>query len=100
MGADPDERPYVASAVAPTHIRWHAHGGPDKVPNGLALCALHHRLFDHRAITARAPAGAGRAGLAGGSARTNAGARRAGRIVNARLRCDGYPTTHFSALMS
>jgi putative restriction endonuclease len=23
------------------------------VPNGLALCALHHRLFDHGAITVR-----------------------------------------------
>jgi putative restriction endonuclease len=35
------------------HVRWHAHGGPDEVPNGLALCALHHRLFDHGAITVR-----------------------------------------------
>ena len=37
--------------VDAAHIRWHAHGGPDEVPNGLALCALHHRLFDHGAIT-------------------------------------------------
>ena len=56
--------------VDAAHIRWHAHGGPDEVPNGLALCALHHRLFDHGAITVRedlrvrvAPA------LTGGSAR-------------------------------
>jgi putative restriction endonuclease len=35
------------------HIRWHAHGGPDEVPKGLALCAFHHRLFDHGAITVR-----------------------------------------------
>jgi putative restriction endonuclease len=35
------------------HIRWHAHGGPDEVQNGLSLCALHHRLFDHGAITVR-----------------------------------------------
>jgi putative restriction endonuclease len=39
--------------VDAAHIRWHAHGGSDEVPNGLALCALHHRLFDHRAITVR-----------------------------------------------
>jgi putative restriction endonuclease len=40
-------------AVDAAHIRWHAHNGPDEVPNGLALCALHHRLFDHGAITIR-----------------------------------------------
>jgi putative restriction endonuclease len=34
-------------------IRWHAHGGPDEVPNGLAPCALHHRLFDHGVLTVR-----------------------------------------------
>lgn len=28
------------------HIRWHNKGGPDITPNGLALCALHHKLFD------------------------------------------------------
>ncbi|MDT0445402.1 phosphorothioated DNA-binding restriction endonuclease [Streptomyces johnsoniae] len=28
------------------HIRWHSQDGPDEVRNGLALCALHHRLFD------------------------------------------------------
>ena len=39
--------------VDAAHIRWHAHGGPDEVPNGLALCALHYRLFDLKAITLR-----------------------------------------------
>jgi putative restriction endonuclease len=39
--------------VDAAHIRWHAHGGPNEVHNGLALCALHHRLFDHGAITVR-----------------------------------------------
>jgi putative restriction endonuclease len=29
--------------VDAAHIRWHAHGGPDEVPNGLALCALRKR---------------------------------------------------------
>jgi hypothetical protein len=34
--------------VDAAHIQWHSHGGPDEVPNGLAL---HHRLLDHGAIT-------------------------------------------------
>lgn len=28
------------------HIKWHQAGGPDREDNGLALCVLHHRLFD------------------------------------------------------
>jgi len=28
------------------HVRWWNIGGPDEVANGLALCTLHHRLFD------------------------------------------------------
>ena len=32
------------------HIMWHAAGGPDCVPNGLALCLLHHRALDLGAI--------------------------------------------------
>lgn len=32
------------------HIRWHSEGGPDDVRNGLALCILHHRIFDRGAI--------------------------------------------------
>lgn len=32
------------------HIRWHSHGGPDQVRNGLALCILHHRTLDRGAI--------------------------------------------------
>ncbi|MER6076976.1 phosphorothioated DNA-binding restriction endonuclease [Streptomyces sp. NPDC001833] len=28
------------------HVRWHNHDGPDEVHNGLALCSLHHTLFD------------------------------------------------------
>ncbi len=33
------------------HIMWHQAGGPDRVENGLALCALHHKLFDRGAFT-------------------------------------------------
>ena len=33
------------------HIRWHQHNGPEYVSNGLALCAMHHELFDAGAFT-------------------------------------------------
>ncbi|MBN1174953.1 MAG: HNH endonuclease [Micromonosporaceae bacterium] len=33
--------------VDAAHVRWFALDGPDSMDNGLALCALHHRLFDH-----------------------------------------------------
>lgn len=33
------------------HVKWHQAGGADDVPNGLALCALHHRLLDSGAFT-------------------------------------------------
>ena len=32
------------------HIKWHAADGPDTVPNGLALCRLHHHALDRGAI--------------------------------------------------
>jgi putative restriction endonuclease len=28
------------------HVRWFAFDGPDSLDNGLALCVLHHKLFD------------------------------------------------------
>ena len=37
-------------AVEAAHIRWHNHAGPAVVRNGLALCSLHHRLFDRGAF--------------------------------------------------
>jgi putative restriction endonuclease len=33
------------------HIRWKQVNGPDTESNGLALCTLHHRLFDRGAFT-------------------------------------------------
>lgn len=33
------------------HIMWHQAGGPDTEQNGLALCVLHHKLFDLGAFT-------------------------------------------------
>ena len=33
------------------HIMWRQVGGPDTVSNGLALCVLHHKIFDLGAFT-------------------------------------------------
>ena len=38
-------------ALEAAHIMWHEAKGPAKVENGLALCSLHHRLFDYGAFT-------------------------------------------------
>ena len=38
-------------ALEAAHIKWHTHYGPDVVVNGLALCSLHHKLFDRGAFT-------------------------------------------------
>jgi putative restriction endonuclease len=32
--------------VEAAHIRWVQFGGPNRVSNGIALCALHHKIFD------------------------------------------------------
>ena len=39
------------AALEGAHIMWHCAEGPDEVRNGLALCALHHGLFDAGAFT-------------------------------------------------
>ena len=36
--------------IEAAHIRWFNLGGPDVVDNGLALCALHHKLLDRGAL--------------------------------------------------
>ncbi|MDD9709820.1 HNH endonuclease [Seohaeicola sp. SP36] len=38
-------------ALEAAHIQMHAAGGPDEVNNGLALCVIHHKLFDLGALT-------------------------------------------------
>jgi len=38
-------------ALDAAHIKMHSAGGPDRVPNGLALCSLHHKLFDLGVLT-------------------------------------------------
>ena len=42
--------------VDAAHVRWHMAYGEDEVSNGLALCALHHRLLD-RGVWTPAPGG-------------------------------------------
>lgn len=37
-------------ALEAAHIKWKQHGGPCEVPNGLALCAIHHKAFDKGSI--------------------------------------------------
>jgi putative restriction endonuclease len=32
--------------IEAAHVRWHSQKGPDEITNALALCALHHTLFD------------------------------------------------------
>lgn len=62
---------YATVGIEAAHIWWFTHGGPDTLDNGLALCALHHKLLDRGALgltqdhrikvsehfTARTPAG-------------------------------------------
>jgi putative restriction endonuclease len=36
--------------VEAAHVRWFNFGGPDDPDNGLALCSLHHKLFDRGAL--------------------------------------------------
>lgn len=38
-------------AVEAAHIKWHNYGGPDEESNGMALCTMHHKLFDKGVFT-------------------------------------------------
>jgi putative restriction endonuclease len=33
-------------AIEAAHVRWHSQEGPDELANAVALCSLHHALFD------------------------------------------------------
>ncbi len=41
----------VLVAVEAAHIKWHQAGGPDQEENGIALCTMHHKLFDRGVFT-------------------------------------------------
>ena len=43
MDLQVQQRPIGIEAA---HIKWHSEGGPAQVTNGMALCLLHHKLFD------------------------------------------------------
>jgi putative restriction endonuclease len=32
--------------IEAAHVRWHSQHGPDSLANAVALCSLHHALFD------------------------------------------------------
>ncbi len=34
-------------AIEAAHIKWHSWDGPDDLTNAMALCSLHHALFDY-----------------------------------------------------
>lgn len=38
-------------AVEAAHIKWHQYKGPDTEDNGVALCSMHHKLFDRGVFT-------------------------------------------------
>lgn len=44
----------TSAGLEAAHIQWHNVGGPDIEQNGLALCALHHKLFDLGVFTVEA----------------------------------------------
>ena len=39
-----------AAGIEAAHVRWFNLDGPNDLDNGLALCALHHKLFDRGAL--------------------------------------------------
>lgn len=41
----------IAAGLEAAHIQWFTAGGPDVESNGLAMCALHHKLLDLGAFT-------------------------------------------------
>ena len=48
MDLQVQQRPIGVEAA---HIKWHSEGGPAHVTNGMALCMLHHKLFDSGIFT-------------------------------------------------
>jgi len=37
--------------IEAAHVKWHQAGGPSTADNGVALCILHHKMFDYGAFT-------------------------------------------------
>jgi putative restriction endonuclease len=36
----------MSAALEAAHLRWHSHGGPSTIENGICLCPLHHKGLD------------------------------------------------------
>ena len=36
----------ISVGLEAAHIKWHQASGPDRADNGLALCSMHHKVFD------------------------------------------------------
>jgi putative restriction endonuclease len=36
----------MTAALEAAHLRWHSHGGPSIIENGICLCPLHHKGLD------------------------------------------------------
>ncbi len=41
----------IPIAIEAAHIKWKQYSGPCEVPNGIALCSIHHKALDRGAIT-------------------------------------------------
>jgi len=41
----------VSAGLEAAHIQWFTADGPDVESNGMAMCALHHKIFDLGAFT-------------------------------------------------
>ncbi len=83
-------------AIEAAHIKWHQAGGPDRLSNGLGLCALHHKLFDRGAFTLGSSGEVVVSELVNGGKATEEGLLRyAGREVRRPRRREGWPSTKF-----
>jgi putative restriction endonuclease len=36
----------MSAVLEAAHLRWHSHGGPSTIENGICLCPLHHKGLD------------------------------------------------------
>jgi putative restriction endonuclease len=78
------------------HIRWHQAQGPDRVENGIALCCMHHKLFDIGAFTLGDERRVLVSELAHGTEQFDEILlRHHGRQLNAPLRAEHHPERRF-----
>ena len=77
------------------HIRWHSHDGRDVVPNGLALCSVHHKALDLGAMGLEGKGGGYRVMVSGRVRGRSPAARRLvglrGRAIRSPVRARDAP---------